>query len=38
MSGEEEGEIDVTHSASEKLTEAEWRAKQAEKEREKNKV
>ncbi len=38
MSGEDENEIDVTNSSSEKLTEAEWREKQAAKEREKNKA
>ena len=38
MNGEDEGEIDVTHSSAEKLTESEWRARQAAKEAQKDKV
>lgn len=39
VSGDDDAEItDVTHSSTEKLTESEWRARQEQKQSEKNKV
>ncbi len=38
MAGEDENEIDVTNSSQERLTESEWRARQAQKQSEKDKV